>query len=257
VELPVLSLGLVQAFLVCLARVAALVSTLPIIGTGSTPPVVKAMTAGLLALLLFPVVHPFIVLPDFSPVGLTVLVVTEAALGLMMGFLCQLIFLAVQVSGEVIGYKMGFAAANIFDPANNAQVSLLAQFQNVFAVLLFFTLRIDHLFLRALVASFRVLPPGHVDPAGGAPYLLGLFSHTFLLAVQLAAPILALLILVDVVLGVMSRVFPQLNAFIISFPLNIGIAFLVLGITLNLMAVLLQHEFFALEARFLHLFQAL
>ncbi len=257
-ELPVLNFEIVQSFMVCMARVAALLGTLPIIGTGNAPPQVKVMFAFLFSLLLFPVVSPLYSLPDYSAISLATLVLTEAALGIMMGFLVQLIFAAVQMGGTVIGYQMGFAAANVFDPANNTQVSLLAQFNNVIAVLLFFAFNVHHLFFRVLVESFKQLPPGQVNVMGNAGlYLMEMTSHAFELAIKLAAPILALLILSNLTLGIMARIFPQLNAFILSFPINIGVSFIVLGLTLSLFVALLSQEYQALEARFLQLFQTL
>lgn len=257
-ELPVLSTAMVQAFLICLARTGAIIASLPILGTGSTPARVKVMLTFVLTLFLYPMVGDSIAVPAFSPLNLGLLVASEAALGLMLGFTAQAIFVAVQMAGTTIGYQMGFAAANIFDPANNAQISLLAQFNNVFAVLLFFTLDIHYFFIRALVESFDKIPPGTVGlPGATGLYLMQLMSHSFVLSIKLAAPILALMMLTSLVLGIMSRVFPQLNAFMLSFPINIGVAFTVMGLTLSVVAALIQNEFISLEARFLQIFQSL
>jgi flagellar biosynthetic protein FliR len=76
----------------------------------------------------------------------------------------------------------------------------------------------------------------------------------FVLAVKFSAPILAVLLLTGLVLGIMARVFPQLNVFMLSFPLNIGLAFLVIGLTLHLFGMMLSREFHALGERFMHLF---
>jgi len=179
-------------------------------------------------------------------------------LGLMVGFLAQLVFMAAEFAGSVIGFKMGFAAANVFDPISQKQVALISQFQGIFAILLFLSLNIHHLFFRAIVSSFEMLPPGSLNLSGGAiPMLMAVANHSLVLSIQLVAPILALLILVSLTLGVMARVFPQLNVFLISFPLNIGIGFLVMGLTLGVFASMLSREFFLLPDRFLQLFNLL
>ncbi len=79
-------------------------------------------------------------------------------------------------------------------------------------------------------------------------------NHSLILSIRLVAPILVLLCLSNLTLGVMARVFPQLNVFLLSFPLNIGISFLVMGLTLGIFAALLQDEFSSLSERFLNLF---
>ena len=163
--------------------------------------------------------------------------------------------MAAEFAGSLIGYQMGFAAANIFDPTTQAQVALISQFQGIFAILLFLSLDIHHLFLEAIVVSFEMLPPGSLTLSGGAiPMIIEVTNHSLILSIRLVAPILALLILSNLTLGIMSRVFPQLNVFMISFPINIGISFIVMGLTFGLVASLLQGEFSSLPERFLNLF---
>ena len=212
----------------------------------------------LFSLVTFPVVRAYLPTAEMVPLSLLTLLLGEVALGMMVGFLGQLVFMAAEFGGSIIGYQMGFAAANVFDPANQRQVALISQFQSVFAILLFLVLDVHHLFLEALVASFRMLEPGSLNLSGGAiPMLFEAVSHSFDLGIRLAAPVLALLLLSNLTLGLMARVFPQLNVFLLSYPLNIGVAFIVMGLTMPLVAVLLQQEFSALADRFLQLFSLL
>jgi flagellar biosynthetic protein FliR len=77
----------------------------------------------------------------------------------------------------------------------------------------------------------------------------------FVLAVRFSAPILALLLLSGLVLGILARIFPQLNVFMLSFPVNIGLALLVIGLTFHMVAGLLSREFGALPERLMHLLE--
>lgn len=247
-----------QLFLVCLARMAAMMGTLPVFGSGTAPARVRLGLTMLLSLLIFPVVKPLIPSPDFSIVALAVLMASEGLLGLMVGFTAQLVFTAVELGGSIIGYKMGFAAANVFDPQNQRQIELISQYQNIVAILIFLVLDVHHLFIRAIVKSYELLPPGGIDVGGEAiPFLMSLAGHMFSLGIQFSAPVLAVLILSGLVLGILARVFPQLNVFMLSFPLNIGIGFLVMGLTLSMVFLLLEREFGALAERILHLVEAL
>jgi len=247
-----------ERFLICLARVAALVGSMPVFSGAQTPMRIKAGLAIVFTLVVFPVVSQFLPRIPFEPFTLGVLLAKEVMLGLMVGFVARLIFTAVEFGGTVIGYQMGFAAANVFDPQNQRQSSMIAQFQNVFAILIFLAVDGHHLLLRAMVESFRMLPPGTENLSGEAiPYLMELTSRMFVFAVKLSAPILAVLLISALAMGVMARVFPQLNVFMLSYPINIGVSFVVMGLTLNMVAVLLAHEFNNMGGQVMELFNRL
>ena len=255
-ELPDLSLPLIQGFLICLARVAAMFAAIPVFSGGQIPHQLRLGVAVMFAMLTFPVVKDFIPVAAITPLELGLIIGSEVILGLLVGFLAQLVFMAAEFAGSLIGYQMGFAAANIFDPTTQAQVALISQFQGIFAILLFLSLNVHHLFLEAIVYSFEMLPPGSITLSGGAiPMVIEVANHSLVLSIRLVAPVLVLLILSTLTLGIMSRVFPQLNVFMISFPLNIGISFIVMGLTFGIVASLLQEEFAALPERFLNLFR--
>lgn len=257
-ELPDFTLTMIQGFLICLARVGSMMGAIPVFNGGQVPPQMRIGVTFAMALLVYPVVSGMMPDQTFSPLELGVLLGQEVILGLLVGFLAQLVFMAAEFAGSLIGYQMGFAAANVFDPTTQRQVALISQFQGVLAILLFLALDVHHLFLRAIVSSFTMVPPGTLNLSGGAiPLLMEVASHSLLLSIQLVAPILALLILSSLILGIMSRVFPQLNVFMLSFPLNIGVSLVVMGMTLGVFAALLSKEFSLLADRFLQLFNLL
>ncbi|MDY0191445.1 MAG: flagellar biosynthetic protein FliR [Desulfuromonas sp.] len=250
-ELLLVPVDKIQLALICLARVAGIMGSIPVLGSAQVPTKAKTILALLLTALLFPSVESFLPQQDFQPVALGLLVANEALLGIIFGFIARIIFTAVEFGGTIVGYQMGFAAANVYDPQNQRQVSLISQFQNVFAILIYLALDVHHVFIRVMVDSYHVLPPGMLDFSGGAvPFVMELTGQMFSLAVRFSAPILAVLLLSGLVLGVLARVFPQLNVFMLSFPINIGMAFLIIGLTMNLVAGLLSREFSMLPERF-------
>jgi flagellar biosynthetic protein FliR len=258
VELSLISVATVQQMLVCLARIAAIISSMPVFGTAMVPMRGKVALAIMLTALVYPVVDIDISGIDFATVPMGLLMAKEVILGAMLGFVARLIFTAVEFGGTVVGYQMGFAAANVYDPQNQRQVSLMSQFQNVFAILVFLSIDGHHIFLRTLVDSYALLPPGLLDLSGPAvPYIVELMGHMLVLAVRFSAPVLAVLLLSGLILGIMSRVFPQLNVFLLSFPINIGLAFIITGLTMAVVVSLLQGEFAALPERFWFLFEGL
>jgi flagellar biosynthesis protein FliR len=258
VDFELIPINEFQLFLICLARVAGFVSAIPVFFSNQTPPQVKVAFVFMSGLLLFPVMEPSMPPVSFATGSFLLLVISEVLLGGIIGLVARMIFTAVEYGGTVIGYQMGFAAANIFDPQNERQLSLISQFQNVFAILIFLAIDGHHIFFQVAVESYKLLPPGVFNISGEAiPYLLKLSSRIFFLGIQFSAPILAVLLLSGLILGILARVFPQLNVFLLSFPLNIGISFTVIGLTLPLVTILLRREFDNLGDRLLTILQLL
>jgi flagellar biosynthetic protein FliR len=258
VDFQLLPIEEFQTFLICLARVAGFVAAIPVITGNQTPAQVKAGLVFMTALVLFRVMEPTMVSVALEPVNFLLLILTEVMLGGMIALIARMVFTAVEYGGTVIGYQMGFAAANIFDPQNERQLPLISQFQNVFAILIFLAVDGHHVFFQVAAESYKILPPGAFNISGEAiPYLLTLSSRIFFLGIQFSAPILAVLLLSGLILGILARVFPQLNVFLLSFPLNIGLSFTVIGLTLPLVTILLRREFDDLANRFFNVLQML
>jgi flagellar biosynthesis protein FliR len=258
VDLHFVPLQQFQDFLLCLARVLALVAAIPAFAGIQMSAQIKIGIAVMTTLLLFPAMAPYAPKASLSLTGLGLLIINEVLLGTMIGLAAQMVFAAASFGGTVIGYQMGFAAANIFDPQTTQQLSLMSQFVNILTLLAFLTLDVHHYFFRAIVESFVLLPPGLLDFSHGAVQeLMRLASQMFTLGVKFSAPVLALLLIANLVLGILARVFPQLNVFMLSFPLNIGIAFVVMGLTLGASFAVLRREFDTMIINILNLMQLL
>ena len=243
-----------QTFLVVTSRVAGFIGAIPVISSAQTPGRIKTAMVIAISLALFPVMAEAVPKVSFAPLPFMLLMISELLLGLLLGLVARLIFTAVEFGATVIGYQMGFAAAEIFDPQSERQVALISQFQNVFAILIFLAINGHHLFLQTAVRSYELLPPGQLDFSGQAiPFLMELTSHMFAIGVQFSAPVLAVLLLSGLILGVLARVFPQLNVFLLSFPINIGTAFIVIALTLGMVSVLIRREIDILGDRFIML----
>jgi len=258
VDIQLIPISEFQLFLICLARVAGFVAAIPVLLANQTPPQLKVSFVFMVALALFPVMEPTMPSVEFEPGSFLILTITEVLLGSMVGLVARMIFTAVEYGGTIIGYQMGFAAANVYDPTSKRQLALISQFQNVFAILIFLSIDGHHIFFQVAVESYKILPPGVFNVSGEAiPYLLQLSSRIFILGIQFSAPILAVLLLSGLILGILARVFPQLNVFLLSFPLNIGISFTVIGLTLPLVSIMIRREFDNLADRLLTILQFL
>ncbi len=247
-----------QNFLLCFSRVGTLILAIPLLNGRQVPMHFKVGLALTTTMLLFPIMAEYTPKNPLKILEIGLLVINEVLLGAILGLITNLVFTAVTHGGTIIGYQMGFAAANIFDPQTTQQRSLMSQFQNVLAILLFFVLDIHHLYFRAIQESYILLPPGLLDFSSGAvEMLMKLGSHMFILSVKFTAPILITLLLSNMVLGILARIFPQLNVFLLSFPLNIGTSFLVIGLTLNIVFRILSREFDNMGENFFSIMQLL
>jgi flagellar biosynthetic protein FliR len=249
-DLPLFPVEQFQTFLIVAARVSGFIGAIPVLASAQTPGRIKTLLVFVGSLLLFPVMAKSIPQVNFSPLPFFLLALSEVLLGLMLALVARLIFTAVEFGATVIGFQMGFASANVYDPQSERQVELISQFQNVFAIMTFLAINGHHIFLKTVVLSYELLPPGNFNVGGEAiPFLMQLASHMFIIGVQFSAPVLAVLLFSGLILGILARVFPQLNVFLLSFPLNIGIGFIVIGLTLNMVSSLIRREFDTLAER--------
>jgi flagellar biosynthetic protein FliR len=157
----------------------------------------------------------------------------EVMIGAVIGMIARLIFAGIQLAGQLIGFQMGFAIVNVIDPAFSLQVSIIAQFQYLIALLLFLSLNGHHMFLYAVAESFRILPPLAFHFSGGLMQAItGFVRDMFEIGIKVGAPIIAILFFMSVGLGLVARTVPQINIFIVGFPLQIAIGLIGVGVTM-------------------------
>jgi flagellar biosynthetic protein FliR len=157
----------------------------------------------------------------------------ETLVGLLLGFVAFMFFTVVQIAGSFIDMQMGFGMANIIDPMTGAQSPMMGNLKFMLAVLLFLSVNGHHLFLMAIMNSYQWVPlssdvftqvyNGHVSE-----FLMKTFAVVFLMAFQMAAPLVAAMFLVDAGLGILARTAPQFTIFVIGMPLKVLVGFLIL-----------------------------
>lgn len=231
-------------FMLVLSRVAGIFAALPVFGGRRMPLRIKAITVLMITLVCFPtlnVEYPRIPTDAFT---LGLLIFSEVMIGLTLAFITQIIFAAVEFSGQIIGMQMGLTISSILDPSQGTQTQIMSVIQTLFATLMFLSLNIHHLFIRAIMDSFKVIPLGGWHLSGELiQFLVMRTADIFIIGIRLAAPVMVALLLATVALGIMARAFPQMNIFMISLPLNIGLGLVILGMTLTIFFHVLQVSF--------------
>lgn len=254
--LPFTSPREVIFFMLVLSRVAGIFAALPVFGGRSLPVRIKAATVFMITLVCFPVLS---ITPPPLPsdaFSLALLALSEVMIGLTLAFITQIIFAAVEFSGQIIGMQMGLTISSILDPSRGTQTQIMSVLQTLFATLMFLSLDIHHLFIRAITDSFRVIPLGGWHLSGElVNFLVTRTSDIFIIGIRLAAPVMVALLLTSVALGVMARAFPQMNIFMISLPLNVGLGMVILGMTLTIFFHVLEVSFGHLSGQIEALFR--
>jgi flagellar biosynthetic protein FliR len=231
-----------------LARFGGLVGAAPVFGHAALPGRVRLVLVAAIAVALAGTVPPGAAATITTVWGLAAAVGLEVATGVVFGLAAQLIFAGVQLGGQLAGTQMGLGLASLVDPQSQSQVTAIALWQQLLALLVFLALDVHHLLLRAVLRSFEIAPPGGLHL--GAPQLtglLGLAAGMFEIGARIAAPVLVALLLTNAALGVLARTIPQLNVFVVGFPLNVGVGFLVLGAALPFTFRFLALRFSELE----------
>lgn len=140
--------------------------------------------------------------------------------GLAVGFFVSIIFSAIQAAGNLIDMFSSFAMASMLDPLSNTQSAVFGRIYSMLATTLMFATGGHLLLLRGLMETFDILPVRPMDIGSLAGRLGSTVDSMFMAALQIGAPILAVLFLADLALGLVSRAVPSLNIFQLSFPVK-------------------------------------
>jgi flagellar biosynthetic protein FliR len=230
--LVALTLPRMVVFVLALARVGGLFMVAPILGSRTAPVRVRAALAFFLALAMLPAIPAqaaTAIADDAGPIRLFAALALEVSIGFTVGMVAQFVFGGVQMAGQLAGIQMGVGLSNLIDPQTQEHVTALAQWQNLLALLVFLAVDGHHILIRAIAESFTLVPIGGGFPAtDGLGRVLVLAGGIFVVALRVAAPILVMLLLINGAMGVLSKLIPQLNVFIVGFPLNVAVGLFML-----------------------------
>ena len=227
------SLPQLHLFLLVFLRTGAFLMSIPMLNAPSVPMILRIGLALAASLLMTPALGltPPAVSPDVFT--LAAAATGEILIGLLAGVAIRLVFEGVQLAGELAGYQMGLAIAEVIDPASEDQVAILAQFTSLLATLVFLLLNGHHLFIRTLVESFQLVPPfGFHAAAPVLERLVRLTAEAFVIGIKAGAPVIVALLLTTVAFGLVARTVPQMNIFVVSMPVNIAVGLLFFGLSL-------------------------
>jgi len=243
--------GWLAAVVYPFVRIAALIGTSPILGDPSVPQRVRIGLAIFITLCVAPGVPA---IPDVAPIsgdGL-LLIGRQLLIGAAMGFSVKLGFAAIEYAGDLMGLQMGLGYATLVNPDTNDQDPIIGGLLNYFAMLAFLVANGPLMMIAGVSESFQTLPIAGTAGAFDDWKLLVLEGGVvFGLALHLALPVIAALLVTNVALGVMTRAAPQLNVFSIGFPITITVGLVVLAASLPVLLTMSDNAVTASISRFM------
>ena len=197
-------------------RPGALVLSVPLFGGTHVPPTARVGLAVLLALIVAPVTAlPVLETPLLLVIG------RELMIGVSIGLAIRIVISAAEVAGYLAGFQAGFAMAAVIDPQRGVRNNIVAMLYGTLAVFVFFAVDGHHAVLVALIDSYAVLPigGGGID-ASLVTATVGALGLVFRVGLQLAAPVVFALVIVELSLGLIARAAPAMNLMVIGFPIR-------------------------------------
>lgn len=238
------SISKLELFIMVFFRVMALLMIMPIFDNQRIIPQFKILISIMIAFVLFPIVDAQnFVMP--ASIGMIFwIILKEIFLGLVIGFTAKLVFTAIELGSNFAGVQMGFGASSIVDPISSSSTLVISTFQVWVATMLFLSLNGHHLFFSAIAETFYKIPIGTASMTGAlAQTIVDNTATVFVVSIKLAAPITAVMIMTNAVLGIISRFVPQMNVFVMSFPLSIGIGLIILSASIPFIAFMIKSLF--------------
>jgi flagellar biosynthesis protein FliR len=223
-----------QLFFLLFVRVMAMLQFAPLLSSGSIPSIAKVALALMAGALVFPMVQASGYPIPQNGVEYAMLAFGEGMIGVIMGFMLSIVYAAFQTAGQMFSLQMGFGASQVFDPLAQIEIPIMGQFLNLIAMFVFvLTAGFQRIFLTGVYYSFQSIRA--VDLVllreDILTSMLSGLSSLFQNALIISFPILGTLFLVQVVMGLLAKAAPQMNLLMLGFPLSIGVAYIILFMT--------------------------
>lgn len=224
----------VFAFMITFVRIGAAATIMPGIGDSFVPQNIRLYFAVALSFVLMPLVMPFLPSPVPSTVMLLVLIASEFIVGIFIGTVARILISALDTAGMVISMQSGLGNAQVFNPSMATQGSLVGALLSVTGVVMIFVTNMHHLLIYGLIGSYEVFPVGQIPDTGSMAELISkAVAGSFMVGIQIAAPFIVLSMMLYIGMGVLSRLMPQVQVFMLSLPLQITLSLLTLMLSFS------------------------
>ncbi|OFW84115.1 MAG: hypothetical protein A2018_05330 [Alphaproteobacteria bacterium GWF2_58_20] len=215
-------------------RVGSAIMVMPGFGDLMSPAQARLLFAIMLSFVLAPALVPVLGPLPTDPAAILLFMMLEVAKGLFAGLVVRMMMSALENAGAIISYQMGLANAAIFNPQMATQGSLAGALLSVAGVVILFVSGMHHMLIRGVIESYNMLPAGFSLPVGDMGKLVvDMAAKAFLMGVELGAPFLVVGFVLQLGMGLLNRLMPQLQIFFMATPAQVGLGILMLAFSIS------------------------
>ncbi|SHE88654.1 flagellar biosynthetic protein FliR [Marinitoga hydrogenitolerans DSM 16785] len=207
-------------------RILGLSISAPIIGSGIIPFYLRVFSSVFISWITLPLIT--LTIPDLPTFYLITIMLINFFLGILIGLVSYLPIAALQFAGQFFAFQMGFALAGIFDPISGEESPIIGQLAFLIGIFAFLSFKMHIVLFQTIINSFYSIPLVFSINIKFFPEIISTFGKIFEIGAQLALPMSAFMLSVNISLGIVSRMIPQINVFIVGLPLNILVGTLIL-----------------------------
>lgn len=224
-----------DAFLLIIVRTLGMMIMMPFLSNRNIPQMTKVGVSIFISMILINVIPIDLLVSSSQPLEFAIYVVKEFIAGWLLGFSAYTVFAILTLAGQFIDYQIGFSMVNVFDPMSQTQITITGNLYYFVFLLIFLMTRSYFFVFKGLKESFIYIPLGQMTLSPSLyNSFIDFFNEFFLTALQIAAPIFFVMLVTNAVLGILARTVPQLNMFVIGFPIKIILGLFVLYLTMYL-----------------------
>jgi flagellar biosynthetic protein FliR len=224
-----------DTFLLVFVRALSLFMIVPIYSNRNIPRMVKVALAFFISTIIINIVTLSSPVPSTDIIGFGIIVIKEVFVGWTIGLGAYIAFSIMALAGQFIDYQIGFSMVNVFDPLSQIQFTITGTLYYYLLLLITLVTNAHYYLFKAIALSYKLIPLGSVSLSISLyNSFISFFNEFIVIALQIASPIFFVMLITNVVLGILARTVPQLNMFVIGFPLKILLGLAVIFITLNL-----------------------
>lgn len=222
-------------WLLIFIRAGAMLAIFPIFSAAAVPVRLRVGLAAVMGVFILPGVFAPPDVTSYTLIGMILLIGKEVMLGLMLGYLCRLVLFSMALAGHYIGAELGLQLSSAIAPGESQPVQIPGVILQLLTVMLILALDIHHLLLAGFQQSYNVLPIG-AGKLSNALFdtMLEKTAWTFVISVKIAAPMIAVSIVINLLMMVLGRAVPQMNVFMESFGIRILVGIFLLGFIFNM-----------------------
>jgi flagellar biosynthetic protein FliR len=219
-----------QVFLLILVRMFAMFIAAPFFSSGVIPFRVRAVAALYVTACVFPMVAPRLVEVPESMFAYALMIGSEAVIGVLIGFMMSIIFAAFQLAARFFSFQMALGISEVIDPISQVGITMIGQLWVLMGIMIFIAIDGPHLLIIATYDSYASIQLFSIvrENRTVLQALVRMFGAMFLVAMKLAFPILITLFLLIVTLGMLAKAAPQMNVFMVGFPIQIGVGLIIM-----------------------------